>query len=179
MKQPGSVYVYHQPSDDGNPVELFVPQFVPGVDPVEDFATSVLAVVETVRAFEHRDRESVFADLLGGAGTGRRAPTAAHLPTPEQVRVWLSAHGWTPEDPLPVDPEDGVMFTYKEPADDGQPITVVAPRTIEATPRYPLRVRDLVVTAAGMEERPEADVFAEMLATDVASAPHPPSVPMA
>jgi hypothetical protein len=71
------------------------------------------------------------------------------------------------------------MFTYKEPADDGQPITVFAPRTLEATPRYPLRVRDVVVTAAGMEDRPEADVFAEMLATDVTPAAHTPSVPAA
>jgi hypothetical protein len=92
------------------------------------------------------------------------------LPTPEQIRAWLSANGWTAEDPLPADPEDGVMFTYKEPADDGQPFTVFAPRTIEATPRYPLRVRDVVVTAAGMEDRPEPDVLAEMLATEIAPA---------
>ena len=101
------------------------------------------------------------------------------LPTPDQMRAWLSANGWTSEDPLPEDPEEGVMFTYKEPADDGEPFTVLAPRTVEATPRYPLRVRDVIVTAAGMEDRPEADVLAEMLATDTAPAPRTPPVPAA
>lgn len=96
------------------------------------------------------------------------------LPTPEQLHAWLSAHGWTPESPLPADPEDGVDFTFKERADDGQDIWVRAPRTVEATPRYPLRVRDVVVTAAGMEDRPEAEVFAEMLAVEVAPASRAP-----
>lgn len=100
------------------------------------------------------------------------------LPTPEQVRAWLSAHGWTAEDPLPVDPEDGVDFTYKEPADDGQVIWVRAPRTVAATPRYPLSVHAVVVTAAGMEDRPEADVLAEMLAIDVTPAPRTPPAPV-
>jgi hypothetical protein len=108
-------------------------------------------------------------------------PALAHqsLPTPDQIRAWLSAHGWTAESPLPEDPEDGVMFTYKEPADDGEPFTVFAPRTVEATPRYPLRVRDVLVTAAGMEDRPEADVLAEMLATRATSAPPTSSAPAA
>jgi hypothetical protein len=100
------------------------------------------------------------------------------LPTPEQIRAWLNTHGWTAEDPLPADPEDGVDFTYKERSDDGQVIWVRAPRTIEATPRYPLRVRDVVVTAAGMEDRPEAEVLAEMLAIDITPAPRTPSVPV-
>jgi hypothetical protein len=64
MKQPGAVYVYHQRTDAGEPVELFVPHFVPLVDEVSDFATSVLAVVETVEALERRDREDIFADML-------------------------------------------------------------------------------------------------------------------
>ena len=101
------------------------------------------------------------------------------LPTPEQMHAWLSAHGWTPETPLPVDPEDGLDFIYKESSDDGQEIMVRAPRTEAATPRYPLRVRDVIVTAAGMEDRPEADVLAEMLATDAAPAPRTPPVPAA
>jgi hypothetical protein len=85
--------------------------------------------------------------------------TNKQIPTPEQIRAYLRAHGWTPEDPMP---EDVVVFTYKELSDDGLPITVYVPGSVE-TPRYPLRVRDVVVTAAGMEERPEADVLAEML----------------
>lgn len=64
MKQPGVVYVYHQLSDDGEPMELFVPYYVPGVDETVDFATSVLAVVETIASFEKRSRDEVFADLL-------------------------------------------------------------------------------------------------------------------
>jgi hypothetical protein len=64
MKQPGAVYVYHLRTDGGKAIELFVPHFVPRVDEVQDFATSVLAVVETVQALEHRDREAIFADML-------------------------------------------------------------------------------------------------------------------
>jgi hypothetical protein len=102
---------------------------------------------------------------------------AMPLPTPEQVSAWLIAHGWTAETPLPIDPEDGVDFTYKELSDEGQEIWVRAPRTVEATPRYPLRVRDIIVTAAGMEDRPEADVLAEMLATDPKLVPVPRTPP--
>ena len=64
MKRPGTVYAYHQPSDDGNPVELFVPHFDPRADAVEDFASSVLAVADTVRSFEERSWQAVLADML-------------------------------------------------------------------------------------------------------------------
>jgi len=64
MKQPGAVYVYRELSDDGEPMQLFVPHFVPGVDEVIDFATSVLAVVETMESFEGRTRDEVFAEML-------------------------------------------------------------------------------------------------------------------
>jgi hypothetical protein len=101
------------------------------------------------------------------------------LPTPEQIHAWLSAHGWTAESPLPVDPEDGVDFTFKELSDDGQAIWVRAPRTVEATPLYPLSVRAVVTTAAAMEDRPEADVFAEMLAIDIGAAPRTPPASVA
>jgi hypothetical protein len=100
------------------------------------------------------------------AEEGRQMPEQ-RTPTPEQIRAYLSSHGWAPEDPMP---EDLVIFTYKEPADDGQPITVYVPCSVEETPRYPLRVRDVVVTAAGMEDRAEADVLADMLATPASSA---------
>jgi hypothetical protein len=86
------------------------------------------------------------------------------LPTPEQMRAWLEAHGWTPESPLHDDPEYGVMYTYKEKSDFGEELTVLAPRTIAATPRYGLRVRDIVVSAAFLAQRPEAEVYEEMLA---------------
>lgn len=99
-------------------------------------------------------------------------------PRPEQIHRWLSEHGWTAESPVPMDPEDGVDFFYRERADDGQEIMVRAPQTIEATPRYPLVVRAVVITAASMEDRPEADVLAEMLATEPAPAPGPPGVPV-
>lgn len=64
MKEPGAVYAYNELSDDGEPMELFVPDFTPGVDEVIDFATSVLAVVETVMSFEKRSEADVFADML-------------------------------------------------------------------------------------------------------------------
>jgi hypothetical protein len=101
------------------------------------------------------------------------------LPTPEQIHAWLSAHGWKPEDPLPADPEDGVDFTYKELSDDGEAIWVRAPRTVEATPLYPLSVRAVVTTAAAMEERPEAEVLTEMLAIDTSAAPRTPPASVA
>jgi|GEM_PF-2761728 len=101
------------------------------------------------------------------------------VPTPGQVHAWLRTHGWTPEDPLPTDPEEGVRFTYKELSDDGQEIWIVAPRSVQKPPWYPLLVRDVVVTAAGMEDRPEADVLAEMLAVDSTPASQSPPVPVA
>jgi hypothetical protein len=64
MKQPGAVYLYHQLSDDDNPMELFVPDYAPHADAVEDFASSVMAVVETIKAFEHRSGEAVLAEML-------------------------------------------------------------------------------------------------------------------
>jgi hypothetical protein len=88
------------------------------------------------------------------------------VPTPEQIQAWLRAHGWTPEDPPPANPEDGIDFTYKERSDDGQEIWVRAPQTAVEPPWYPLLVRAVIVTAAGMEDRPEAEVLAEMLAVN-------------
>lgn len=99
------------------------------------------------------------------------------LPTPEQMRAFLCANGWTPESPLPTDEDDGVMFTYKELSDDGEPFTVLVPNSATAL-HYPLDVRAVVVTAAGMEDRPEADVLAEMLAVDVTPAPRAPAAPV-
>jgi hypothetical protein len=101
------------------------------------------------------------------------------LPTPEQIHAWLSAHGWKPEAPLPADPEAGIDFTYKELSDDGEAIWVRAPRTAEATGYYGLSVRAVVTTAAAMEERPEADVLAEMLAIDASAAPRTPPASVA
>jgi hypothetical protein len=85
------------------------------------------------------------------------------LPEPEQIHAWLSAHGWTPESPLPDDAEDGVLFTFRERADDGSEITVIVPNARRAG-YYPARVRDVLVTAAGFGSRPEAEVYEEMLA---------------
>jgi hypothetical protein len=93
---------------------------------------------------------------------------------PAQIHAWPSAHGWTPENPLPADPEDGVDCTYKELSDDGEVIWVRAPRPVEAHPYYALNVRAIVVTAAAMEDRPEADVRAEVLATHPLPTPFTP-----
>lgn len=102
------------------------------------------------------------------------------VPTPQQVQTWLRAHGWVPENPLPANLEEGVRFTYKELSDDGQEIWIVAPGSTEDPPWYPLLVRAVIVTAAGMEDRPEEEVLGEMLATEVAPTPAPrtPSAPV-
>ena len=100
--------------------------------------------------------------------------TRVHWPTPEQIRAYLAAHGWTPDDPL----SDLVIFTYKELSDDGQPITVGVPDSMEVI-YYPLRVKDLVVTVAWVEGRPEPEVFAEILATNVPPASQTSSSPAA
>lgn len=97
------------------------------------------------------------------------------LPTPEQVCAWLGAHGWAAESPLPVDPEDGVDFTYKERSDAGRDIWVRAPRVVLPFPYYQLGVRAVITTAAWIEGRTEDDVYAEMLATEVPSAPQAPA----
>ena len=100
---------------------------------------------------------------------------ARRVPTPEQVREYLTTHDWIPDgSPL----EEGVIFTFRELSDDGQPITVGVPGSTQVI-YYPLRVKDVVVTAAWVEDRPEADVFADMLATDPAPAPRTPPVPAA
>jgi hypothetical protein len=97
------------------------------------------------------------------------------VPEPQQVVAYLMKHGWVPEDPVP---DDGVMLTFREPDDFGEPITVLVPLSTDIH-AYPLRVRDVVVTAAGMDDRDEDEVWAEMLATDpapvapVAPAPAP------
>jgi hypothetical protein len=96
------------------------------------------------------------------------------VPTPEQIRTYLGTHGWAPDDPL----SDLVIFTYKQPSDDGQPITVGVPDSTEVI-YYPLRVKDVVVTVAWVENRSEADVLADLLATKGVPASHNPSVPAA
>jgi hypothetical protein len=82
------------------------------------------------------------------------------LPHPEQIRSYLSKHGWTGEFSPPSDVE---IFTYREPSDDGEPITVFVPGSSTVL-FYPLRVQDVVVTVAGMEERSEDAVRSDILA---------------
>ncbi len=83
------------------------------------------------------------------------------VPEPERVYAYLVTHGWIPESP---EPDDGVMFTFHEPDDFGEPITVFLPLSSEVV-FYPLRIHDVVVTAAGMEDRSQDAVRADMLAT--------------
>jgi hypothetical protein len=78
MKQSGAVYVY-QHSEDGE-VELFVPHFTPNADPVEDFASSVMAVVDTMKALEQRSGEAILADML--ATDPAPAPRTPPQPVP-------------------------------------------------------------------------------------------------
>jgi hypothetical protein len=82
------------------------------------------------------------------------------LPEPEQISAYLRSHGWRGENPLP---PDGEIFTYSELSDDGEPITVLVPGSSSVI-FYPLRVKDVLVTVAGMEERSEEAVLADILA---------------
>lgn len=78
MKRPGTVYAYHALSDSGHPVELFVPAFAPQADAAEDFASSVSAVIETIKMFENRDAQDVLAEMLAvepSPATGAPVPT--------------------------------------------------------------------------------------------------------
>lgn len=106
-------------------------------------------------------------------------PYQKRWPTPEQIHTWLGAHGWTPQNSVPVDPGDGIEFYHAEPADDGSPIDVCAPRAVEVEPYYGLCVAAVVTTAAWMERRPEMDVFNEMLAIEPARPAVAPSAPVA
>ena len=106
-------------------------------------------------------------------------PYQKRWPTPEQIQTWLKAHGWTPDSSPPADPEDGLDFTHWEPADDGSPIWVRAPQVVFELPEYGLCVASLVTTAAWMEDRPELDVFHEMLAVEPARPAMPPPAPSA
>ncbi|MBN9122401.1 MAG: hypothetical protein J0I06_25210 [Planctomycetes bacterium] len=74
MKEPGAVYVYHQPADDGKPIELFVPD-EHGLD-LNGYGRSVMAVVDTIKCFEQRDWRAVLADMLATDV----APAARTLP---------------------------------------------------------------------------------------------------
>jgi hypothetical protein len=84
------------------------------------------------------------------------------VPEPKQVFAYLMSHGWIPEEPMPA---DGVMFTFREPDDFGGPITVLVPCSSDSL-FYPRRVNNVVVTAAGMEDRDQDAVWADMHATD-------------
>jgi hypothetical protein len=76
MKEPGAVYVYHRLTDNGKPIEVFVPD-EEGLDP-DSRGRSVMAVVDTVKAFERRNWQSVLADMLATDVTSApRTPPAS------------------------------------------------------------------------------------------------------
>lgn len=62
MKEPGAVYAYHQTTDDGDPIELFVPD--EGHLDYHSRGRAVMAVTDVVAAYEERNRQDVLADLL-------------------------------------------------------------------------------------------------------------------
>ena len=62
MKEAAAVYVYHRPTDEGNPIELFVPDEA-GLD-FHSRGRSVMAVVDMVKEYEERGWQAVLADLL-------------------------------------------------------------------------------------------------------------------
>jgi hypothetical protein len=80
MKEPGAVYVYHQLTDEGNPVELFVPDEA-GLE-FNAHGRSVMAVVDTIKAFEQRSGEAVLADMLAIDVTPSPTPRTPPQPVP-------------------------------------------------------------------------------------------------
>jgi hypothetical protein len=80
------------------------------------------------------------------------------LPKPASIRTYLNAHGWREEKSLP---PAGVMYLLSSiPGSDG-PVTVFVP-DLERADDYPLRVAEVVATLAGVEDRPERRVWAEL-----------------
>jgi hypothetical protein len=76
MKEPGAVYVYHQLTDSGEPIEVFVAD-ERGLDP-DNRGRSVMAVVDMVKVFERRNWQAVLADMLAtDAPATPRAPVPA------------------------------------------------------------------------------------------------------
>jgi hypothetical protein len=78
MKEPGSVYVYHRLSDAGNPMELFVPE-EDGMD-FNSYGRCVMAVVDTIKAFEQRSWQAVVADMLATQPNPAPAPRTSPVP---------------------------------------------------------------------------------------------------
>lgn len=74
MKEPGAVYVYHERTARGEPVELFVPD-EHGME-FNARGRSVMAVVDLVKDYEARSRQAVLADMLATAPTGAPASVA-------------------------------------------------------------------------------------------------------
>lgn len=78
MKEPGTVYVYHQPTDEGNPIEVFVPD-EDGLD-FHSRGRSVMAVVEMVKEYEERSWQVVLADMLATDPAPAPAPRTPPVP---------------------------------------------------------------------------------------------------
>ena len=91
--------------------------------------------------------------------------TDRKLPKPAGIRAYLAAHGWTEEKPLP---PAGTMFSLPGTNGSGDPVTVFVPN-LERSPDYPLRVSEVVTTLAGVEQRPEGHILAELIAPDAHS----------
>jgi hypothetical protein len=85
---------------------------------------------------------------------------------PERIRAYLTTHGWTPEN---CPPEEGVIFTYSELSDEGEPMTLIVPGSSNVI-FFPLRVNDIIVSVAGIEERSQDAVLADIWATPLPQA---------
>jgi hypothetical protein len=173
------IFTFHELSDDGEPITVFVP----GSSSVAFYPLRVRDVVMTVAGIEERTEEGVLAEISAGTcekTLGNNIAIAESngsvngsypkcvgivkvrqpLPEPEQIRAYLSKHGWTGESTPPADVE---MFTFGDLSDDGEPITVFVPDS-SIVIDYPLQVADILVTVAGMEERSEEAVGSDILA---------------
>lgn len=93
------------------------------------------------------------------------------VPSPAQIRSYLTAHGWHKGWDLP---ESGEMFVFEELDDGGEEITVFVPKHAEYED-YPHGVSSAVDTLAAIERRPKEAVWDDLSATAVPAATPTPS----
>src|SRR4051812_32389462 len=93
------------------------------------------------------------------------------VPSPAQIRAYLTANGWHKGWDIP---NAGEMFVYKELSDDGKELTVFLPMH-DLYDDYPYGVAALVESVAFTEGRPMDAVWADLRATATPSAPITPA----
>lgn len=97
------------------------------------------------------------------------------MPTVAQIRAYLTAHDWRFGWAIG---SAGWMYVYRDPSDDGKPITVFVPAS-ESFDDYTQRVLDIGDTLRAFDHRERAAIIADVLATDVTPAPRTPPASVA